>query len=368
MKVVILCSSLLPCGPENVLFNMVEAGIKSNIDIEFVIAYLSDTEDSLVENFHSLDVKTIGFHLKRFQVLFNLNKIRKVIKEENPDIIHACGYRPEIVLSLMNLPYIPKVTSVFNFPYEDYTMKYGKLIGLAMTYTSNFVYKKKFDMAIPCSQFIVNKYKERLGRIPFNYKVIHTGVPESFYVALTPENKTKKKKELGIPLDKKIFLFCALLINRKNPETVIQAFNELSDDLLLLVMGDGPLKGKCIDICNNPEKVRYLGMQPNTLEYMQVSDYLVSSSYSEGFPTAVLEAMSVGLTPILSAIGPHMEMLEGVDNPLIFNPNDKDKLKDIVRNVTNKESKDYRKYFVDYFSSRVMFNGHYQLYREIIKD
>ena len=63
--------------------------------------------------------------------------------------------------------------------------------------------------------------------------------------------------------------------------------------------------------------IKLIGAQPGTLEYLQISDFYISASYSEGFPTAVLEAMSVGVLPVLSDINPHIEMVSNLSNSCI---------------------------------------------------
>lgn len=366
MKVLIVSPSLDAGGPTNVMYNMLEAYTMGHYDFKVSLICLSDARsNSRQKDFENLGVKVVNLHIpKGFRGLFYAKRLKKAILHENPSIVHAHGFVPEFLLFMINLPNIKKVTSQFNFPYEDYFMLYGKILGRLMCEFSMHMYKH-FDMVIPCSQYIVNQIRRVKKVVPYKYRVIYTGVPAHKFTPLSERKRLMIRNKLGLPIDKKIFLYIAVFIKRKNPEILVKAFSELQrEDYLLLMMGDGELMDACKQLCNDSNIVRYLGTQPSTLEYLQVSDYHVSASYSEGFPTAVLEAMSVGVVPILSSIGPHTEMLSGIDKPMLFDADDKEALKTIINYPDT--SIDYRSYLMDNFSSKVMIEKHYELYKDIL--
>lgn len=367
MKIVILVSSFEAGGPNNVLYNMLEAYSHDRNDVVFSIMAISDTsKDSREEDFKALGISTNCLHLNnRLDFLFKTSAIKKAIKSERPDIIHASGFRPEVVISMINLPGVKRVASVFCYSFEDYEMLYGKVIGLIMSYISVLNYKRHLDITIPCSEYIISKYKSRFGKVPFQYKVAYTGVPEDVFIPLTNQERQIRREKLNIPVEANVYLFCGVLIPRKNPELVVKTFADFnSKNTFLLMMGDGVLRDRCEELCNDPNKVRYLGYQPGTLEYLQISDYLVSASFSEGFPTAVLEAMSVGVAPVLSNIEPHKEMLVGVTDARMFDPNNERELLNLLE--LEKPAFDYRQYFKDNFSSKVMYRKHIEIYKSLL--
>lgn len=366
MRVVIVSPSLDAGGPTNVIYNMLEAYVKGHYKFEISLICLSDARsNSRQSDFEKLGIKVMNLYIpKGYKGIFYASRLKKAILCESPNIVHVHGFVPEMLLSMINLPNVKKITSQFNFPFEDYVMLYGKILGKLMSQVSMLMYRH-FDMVIPCSQYIINRIKDVKKDVPYKYRVIYTGVPTDKFSPLDREGKIAARKRLGLPIDKKIFLYIAVFIKRKNPKILVRAFSELKqEDCLLLMMGDGELVNGCKQICDDPNVVKYLGKQNSTLEYLQVSDYLVSASYSEGFPTAVLEAMSVGVAPILSAIGPHIEMLSGVSTPMLFNADDKETLKSIISQPDS--SIDYREYFYHNFSSTVMIEKHYELYKELL--
>ncbi len=60
----------------------------------------------------------------------------------------------------------------------------------------------------------------------------------------------------------------------------------------------------------------------DVFHYFEQSDLFVSTSWGEGLPVAVLEAMACRLPVILSDIPPHQEIAESVDFIPLVNPDD----------------------------------------------
>ena len=112
----------------------------------------------------------------------------------------------------------------------------------------------------------------------------------------------------------------------KNLATTIRAVAETESDHLVF-MGDGPLRATLEHQCcqfSLRDRVRFTGLIQRNDVYrgMMQSDLFVSTSYSEGLPLAVLEAMACGCPVLLSDIPPHREIAEGVDFIPLIDPND----------------------------------------------
>jgi glycosyltransferase involved in cell wall biosynthesis len=96
------------------------------------------------------------------------------------------------------------------------------------------------------------------------------------------------------------------LVEQKAQWLLIQAFYNISQisnkSLFLNICGDGPLKDSLqnqVNLLGISENVTFYGEVENISEYLLKSDIFVMTSINEGFPNAILEAMSVGL-PIVS--------------------------------------------------------------------
>lgn len=154
-------------------------------------------------------------------------------------------------------------------------------------------------------------------RYGIELKVIYNGIPKEYYKCSTENERNEFRIKLDLPLDKKIFVFVGYLIFRKDPFTVIKAFlnSKNAENSILLIIGDGPLMNECKLLCKNKENtIKFLGNLPSTLNYLKASDFYISSAYSEGLPTSVMEAMGCGLPVILSSIKPHEELVYNIEN------------------------------------------------------
>ncbi len=110
----------------------------------------------------------------------------------------------------------------------------------------------------------------------------------------------------------------ASFIEQKNHELLIEAYRqviELQTDLKLVLLGDGERKIHIKNVCikkgmvindltenrfNSDAQVYFLGFQTNPYPFVQHSQLFILTSYWEGLPIAVLEAMCLGKSLVLT--------------------------------------------------------------------
>ncbi len=368
LKVVYICSSLIRRGPINVLYNLVSGFNKS--EIECVIITLSDEEnDSRKQDFISLGITVKCLQLgKGFDSILRSSKLKDAVKNERPDICHSFGFRADILCykELRNKYKI--VSSLYNYPGDDYVMQFGKIKGHLMK-KIHFHILNGFTKVITCSAFIEEKL--RLNRIN-NVDLIYTGVDSNYFCPATIEERNRIRRLHNVSEDSIVYIYIANLIIRKDPITLIKAFKDFVNNPIkkvhLFVMGDGMLMEACKSTYNG-DNISYLGYQSDTLPYLQASDFYISPSLSEGFPTAVLEALSCGLPCILSDIQPHQEMMYDIKKPFFFRVSNINSLKDALnRSIEcnlDEEKKLHRKYFTSNFTSKLMADKHLKTYLKL---
>lgn len=81
------------------------------------------------------------------------------------------------------------------------------------------------------------------------------------------------------------------------------------------------------------EEVKIMGYEKNIYQQMENYNVFISSSFTEGNPLSLLEAMSSGLLCLCSNIGPHKEVLKGVG--LYFDINSTNELAYIINEIAN---------------------------------
>lgn len=123
-----------------------------------------------------------------------------------------------------------------------------------------------------------------------------------------------------------VFLHVAELSKRKNQKTVLQAFRQieqhkkqpLSYQYLLCGIGEQESKLKKY-VQNNDlsDKVQFLGYRKDIPQLMEQADAAILSSYQEGLPVAVIEAMAAGLPVIASKIRGNRELVDAQGGILV---------------------------------------------------
>jgi glycosyltransferase involved in cell wall biosynthesis len=98
-------------------------------------------------------------------------------------------------------------------------------------------------------------------------------------------------------------VFVGSLDERKDPLTAARAAADVARDgpqLVLLVVGDGPLRRQLEQVARESRAVRLLGFRSDVRAILAAADFFVLPSHREGLSYGVLEAMSLGLPTVVS--------------------------------------------------------------------
>lgn len=304
-KILYITSTLQSSGPINVVFNLIKYLDRDNFE-PIILTLSKEPQDSSLQRFQKLNIPINSLNLSRFQgFLASKSKLKSFVAQNRPDIIHTHGIRADMLAS----QYLQKyklVSTIHNYPYDDYIMKYGKFIGTLMVW-QHLQSLQKIDCPVAISETL----KRKLQLHGFKCSTILNGVDTSLYKPPTNDERLALRKKLGLPNEQKIFISVGQLIRRKDPETVIRGFlaSKANNNSILLLIGDGPLKEKCKDIAGGKNCVSFIGKINNVNDYLKASDYLISASLSEGLGYAVLEAIVCGIPVCISDIEPYKEIL-----------------------------------------------------------
>jgi glycosyltransferase involved in cell wall biosynthesis len=141
--------------------------------------------------------------------------------------------------------------------------------------------------------------------------------------------------------------FCGRLSPEKGIRYLIEAAAALSKaglPIKLMIMGNGPERPLIEKLTNSlrlKEKVIMTGFREDARELMAVFDLFVLPSLTEGTPMALLEAMSMGLPVIASAVGEVPTIIGLGENGLLISPGRTDQIVHAVRRITeNSEFRD----------------------------
>jgi len=125
--------------------------------------------------------------------------------------------------------------------------------------------------------------------------------------------RTAMRKQLGFTPDDVVLVCVARLTPEKGVDVLLDAVAQLMKrnfSCKCVVVGDGPLKHQLADKVLSlglQDHVRLEGFQKDVKRYLQAADIFTLTSYNEGLPFAVLEAMACGLPCVVTNVGGNAE-------------------------------------------------------------
>lgn len=364
MRIGYFVPSLKSKGPINQLINLIG---NLPVTVEVLVLVLRDCPDDsmrskLLASHDHLEVINLNSGLLKQIATLN-RSVNQLFSNASIDIIHTQGIHSDLLLALFP-PKIPTVVSLRNDPYYDYPSKFGKTKGRLMAILHVWSVKR-LKSVVACSNDISNVWRKYLNKAP---DVIQNGVDVNRYTKSHEQFDFDQLK--GFRKHAKCFITSGSLISRKNVETLICTFNELKqEDFYLLVLGTGPEEERLKEMAKS--NICFLGHQTDVEKYYSLADFYISSSFSEGLPNSVLEAMSVGLPVILSDIGPHKELFEGIDYPYFFQPKNSIQLRKVLESLTLNDCIELgqvcRNQVLANFTAKKNSNDYLCLYEEILE-
>lgn len=131
----------------------------------------------------------------------------------------------------------------------------------------------------------------------------------------SPFNKLEFKKSLGLNESDKVIVSVAELIKRKNYETMIKTFANLSNEnpnLKYVICGTGSLFDKIVKLSKKLkvfDKVKFLGYRADINKILQISDIFFHQSLHEGLTMSLMEAMYFGLPVVTSNVRGNADLI-----------------------------------------------------------
>lgn len=125
--------------------------------------------------------------------------------------------------------------------------------------------------------------------------------------------RDQARRVAGIADDRVVVMFVGNLLRAKGVRELAEAILGLGHPFLAVYVGDGPESGYGGNDPRARDLLDYRGQCSNTevVRYMSAADVLVLPSHGEGLPTVLVEAGTLGLPVIASAVGGIPDLLDG---------------------------------------------------------
>lgn len=277
----------------------------------------------------------------KFNNIKAIKSLKKIINEEKYDIIHTHTPMGGVVTRLAARYSRKKYNTRVIYTAHGFHFFKG-----APVFNWLFFYPVEKLLARCTDQLItINKEDYELASKKFKTKVYYVagvGIDEKkFDFEMTEKEKLELRNSLGLKKDDFVMIYPAELNKNKNQIFLIDIMTELVkkyDDIHLLLPGKDSYNKyyqKIVSERGLEKNIHFLGFRSDIPSLLKISNLSVASSFREGLPVNIMEAMYVGLPIVaLSSRGTNDLVEDGV-NGFIIELNDSGKFVDIISDFYN---------------------------------
>ena len=238
-------------------------------------------------------------------LLRSIRKVRKMIRKERYDIVHAHMFRSDIIARMATIGCKTKVVATHH--------GLGKWKTRPMLWVDRLT-KHRVDQFIMVSQ---QSYDLRLRREKYpasRMTVVYNGLSDRFL--------SQRSKEL--PQDGKSVVIgtIARMTDNKQINLMIDVMKDLEGypNLRYEVIGDGENYDKLVQQIKElrlESRVCLLGWQDDVLKVIRHWHIFALPSVNEDLPVAMMECMAQGIVPVASKVGGVITLLDNGKNGIL---------------------------------------------------
>ncbi|MCM8830195.1 MAG: glycosyltransferase family 4 protein [Candidatus Omnitrophica bacterium] len=195
------------------------------------------------------------------------------------------------------------------------------------------------DMYITCGETMRKNLIEK-GKFPSDKIIsIPTGISEDFF---NVKRDLNAKIKYGLDKTSIVITNVGILRKVKGHKTTLQAVKSVVrhfPNAKFLIVGDGPYRKnleELTDILGIKQYVIFTGFIDNIPEIYSFADVAILTSWSEGIPQSILQAMAAGVPVVSTEVGGVPEVIKQEKTGLLVKPGDYEALAGcIVRILRN---------------------------------
>lgn len=301
-------------------------------------------------------------------------KLKKVISEINPDIVHIHSSKAGILarLAIRKL----KIPCVYNAHGWSFSMKCSE--AKKQIYASaEKVCAKYTDMIVNISTYEQNLALEYKVANSQKMTVIYNGIDLNKYSRGYSRNEILSK--LGIPENAYVIGMVGRITEQKSPQTFISIAKEISnifENAYFILVGDGDLIEeiqRSIEEKQLKDKVIITGWTNEVAKYISTFDVAILTSKWEGFGLVLAEYMASGKPIVASNVGGIPNVISHNHNGILIEPNDVEGFINAIIKI--KEDKTMANMFIENsyidvkkkFDIKRVVKEHEKLYMKLLK-
>lgn len=362
VKVCYIISGDLWAGAEVMAFHLLKGLMRYKV-LELSVVLLN--EGKLAEEIRKLNIPLEVFNESKMSFFQIFSAIRKEAKRRPPDVIHSHRYKENILAYLVSKTKkgIKLIGTQHGMPefYDGSGLKSRMILKL------NFlVLSKCFQNVIAVSKDIQQTLINQNGFPEDKIKTIYNGIE-------IPDNIQIKKNKGAFVVGSSGRLFPVkdyhLMVE------VAREFLKMKNNVRFELAGDGPEESKIKDLIRKfglENRFLLRGFLKDMNTFYQGLDLYLNTSFHEGIPMSILEAMAHGLPVVAPRVGGIIEILSNqIEGYLVEGRNPKAFAEKCLRLYEDKMLRRQmgllaREKVIKEFSINRMVEKYYDLYLNLI--
>ena len=300
---------------------------------EYGFGYFLPWKDAVVGALRESGAEVICFDSRNTMQLFSsVRRVSRFLRDWRADLLHC------------HLPLSGVVGRIA-----------GKLSGIPVVYTEHNVQERynvwtrrinrltwKFQRkVVAVSHQVADSIRTNIGSgVPV--QVVQNGVPVSQFQQ-DPVARARIRQELGLGPKDIVVGTVAVFRRQKNLQEWLKTASRILQthpNVHFLLVGDGPLRDELHIIArslNLSQRIHFPGLQPDVIPYLSAMDIYLISSLFEGLPIALLEAMSMELPVVSTAVGGIPEVIQDGKTGFLVPSSDAEALSHPIRKLLDDE-------------------------------
>lgn len=297
MKILHFLFELVSGGAERFVVDLANSQADMGHDVTVCILRPLNEKSGFCRQFLTPKVKFHCLGIERGISLGKTNAVRDYLLAEHPDVLHChhnillylvsylCGRNKPVIVHTIHSSAKRSVKNLAEKLYCQFLYKHSLIHPITISDECRRSFQKVFHLDAPC----INNGRGAISPSADN-ELVQSEI----------ENYKTSPSTL-------VFVHVGRFYPVKNQALLIDAFNELEregTDFTLLVIGASFDVGDGALLADRAcERIHFLGEKKNVGDYLMNSDAFCLTSWSEGLPISLIEAIQCGATPVCTPAG-----------------------------------------------------------------
>ncbi|HBN5912527.1 glycosyltransferase [Morganella morganii] len=285
MKILYFITGLGMGGAEKQLISII-----NNFNEDHVIKIISlSSPEKIAITPDSNNIEIISLSIKKniFSLIKALIKVRRIILNFNPNILHSHMFHANIFARILHLIIRPSVLICTAHSKNEG----GKLRMFLYRITDPLT-----TISTNVSQEAVNTFIEKKAVKPGRMIPLYNGIDTDIF-SYNRISRKMKRDEIGVDDNTPLILSVGRLTEAKDYPNLFYAFSSLETPVQpkLVIIGDGEEKERLKNLSEElgiSDNIIWLGIRHDVQDWMSACDLFVLPSAWEGFGLVVAEAMA----------------------------------------------------------------------------